>query len=654
MNRIGVKRTLVLIGALGCWLLPSVAVAQTGSSMELVTVNTDRYDLNGQTTMVIEFRNLDGEIDPSQLTVTANGNQVELLQAEPLGATQEPVGIVLVIDVSGSMEGAPIEAAKAAAKAFITQKRPGDFIALVTFSDTVQTVAGFTSNAEALNARIDELVATGETAFNDGVIQGINLFEQSNATALRRNLIVLSDGTDTASVSTVDDVLAAINNPSNPVRVFGVALESPEFQPDAVAQIAAAGEGLFLSTSDPAQLSSLYDQIQREINNLMIVRFASPVFNAGPVEFAVTYADLSAVSSVDVPGYVTTTVPAPVTTVTFAAAESFLIESSLPASPVALLVLAALGLGLAIGLFIWILFARSQDDSGSEFRRRLEAYGKRGIQEKKSIFDRIPLLRLFSQRAEEEVRRRGLLAGVNGALEQANIPLSAGEAIAGALGLCAVFGLIVGVFTRNVISGLIAFVVAALLVAGVLNFLGNREKRRFENQLPDTLTLISTSLRAGYSLLQAVEAVAAEAPNPTSREFGRAIAEARLGRPVVQALQGITTRTQSQDFEWAVMAIEIQREVGGNLAEVLQTVSETMRHRNRLKGEIRALTAEGRISAIVLGLLPFTMAGFLYATNRPYIATLFTNTFGIIAVVVGLLLMVAGGIWLRKIVNIEV
>jgi tight adherence protein B len=316
--------------------------------------------------------------------------------------------------------------------------------------------------------------------------------------------------------------------------------------------------------------------------------------------------------------------------------------------------LAALGLGLAIGLFIWILFARSQDDSGSEFRRRLEAYGKRGIQEKKSIFDRIPLLRLFSQRAEEEVRRRGLLAGVNGALEQANIPLSAGEAIAGALGLCAVFGLIVGVFTRNVISGLIAFVVAALLVAGVLNFLGNREKRRFENQLPDTLTLISTSLRAGYSLLQAVEAVAAEAPNPTSREFGRAIAEARLGRPVVQALQGITTRTQSQDFEWAVMAIEIQREVGGNLAEVLQTVSETMRHRNRLKGEIRALTAEGRISAIVLGLLPFTMAGFLYATNRPYIATLFENTFGIIAVVVGLLLMVAGGIWLRKIVNIEV
>jgi tight adherence protein B len=311
-------------------------------------------------------------------------------------------------------------------------------------------------------------------------------------------------------------------------------------------------------------------------------------------------------------------------------------------------------LGVAIGLFIFILFGRKTDDSGSAFKRRLEAYGKRGVEEKKSVFERIPILRLFSQRAEEEVRRRGLLSGVNSALEQANIPLSAGEAIAGAFGLSVAVGLLIGLFTRNPITGFIAFAVAVLFVVAVLNFLGSREKRRFENQLPDTLTLISTSLRAGYSLLQAVEAVATEAPNPTAREFGRAIAEARLGRPVVSALQGITTRTQSQDFEWAVMAIEIQREVGGNLAEVLQTVAETMRQRNRLKGEIRALTAEGRISAIVLGALPFAMAGFLFATNPQYISTLFTSTFGYIAVGVGLVLMLAGMLWLRRIVNIEV
>jgi tight adherence protein B len=589
------------------------------------------------------------------LVVTANGQEVQLVGVDPLGQTQEPVGIVLVIDVSGSMEGAPMEAAKAAATNFVSQKRPGDFIALVTFGSIVQTVSGFTTDIEALTARIAELEASGETAFNDGVIQGINLFEQSNASALRRNIIVLSDGTDTASVSTTDDVLAAINNPNNPVRVFGVALASPEFQPDAVQQVAEAGEGLFLSTSDPAQLAALYGQIQREIGNLLVVRLGSPVFNAGPVEFSVTYAGLSAVQTVDVSGFVTTTVPAPSTTVTFEAAEPFVVRSSLPVSSSSLLGLAALGLGAAIGLFIFILFGRSGEDAGSVFKRRLEAYGRRGVaEEKRSLFDRIPLLRLFSQKAEEEVRRRGLLSGVNSALEQANIPLSAGEAVAGGFGLAGVIAVLAALFTGNPVMGGVAFAVGILVVIGLLNFLGGREKRRFENQLPDTLTLISTSLRAGYSLLQAVEAVAAEAPNPTAREFGRAIVEARLGRQVVAALQGITTRTQSQDFEWAVMAIEIQREVGGNLAEVLQTVSETMRQRNRLKGEIRALTAEGRISAIVLGILPFAMGGFLYASNPEYIGVLFEETFGLVALAAGGLLMLAGGIWLRKIVNIEV
>ena len=141
------------------------------------------------------------------------------------------------------MEGAPMEAAKAAAINFVNQKRPGDFIALVTFADTVQTVAGFTNVAADLTSRIEALEPAGETAFNDGVIQAINLFDEVQAQTLRRNIIVLSDGADTASVATTEDVLGAINNPGNPVRIFGVALESPEFQPEAVQQVAEAGDG---------------------------------------------------------------------------------------------------------------------------------------------------------------------------------------------------------------------------------------------------------------------------------------------------------------------------------------------------------------------------------------------------------------------------
>ena len=123
---------------------------------------------------------------------------------------------------------------------------------------------------------------------------------------------------------------------------------------------------------------------------------------------------------------------------------------------------------------------------------------------------------------------------------------------------------------------------------------------------------------------------------------------------MVEALHGITERMRSDDWHWAVMAIEIQREVGGNLAEVLQTVADTMLQRNRLRGEIKALTAEGRISAIVVGALPFALAGFLLVTSPDYLAPLFADVRGWSAIGVGLLLMALGGFWLKKIVDIEV
>ena len=165
---------------------------------------------------------------------------------------------------------------------------------------------------------------------------------------------------------------------------------------------------------------------------------------------------------------------------------------------------------------------------------------------------------------------------------------------------------------------------------------------------------MATSLRAGYSLVQAIESVAGESPNPTGREFGRAMAESRLGRPAVQALQGVSDRMSSEDFRWTVMAIEIQREVGGNLSEVLQTVADTMVARNRLRGEVKALTAEGRISALVLVFIPIALFAFLFVTNPNFLAPLLTNPIGVVALAVAALLMIVGILWLRRLVKIEV
>ncbi|CAN5849781.1 hypothetical protein BH23ACT5_BH23ACT5_22170 [soil metagenome] len=649
----------LLLGLLAVALMsvPSAALAQTGE-IEIVEVNTARYSDGGQVTMVVGFRGFGAQIDPEQLSVTADGAGVENLVVEPLASSTVPVGVVLAIDTSGSMQGEPIAAARDAARSFVEQKRPEDFVAIVRFDEEAQVIQGFTNNTATLLSRIDSLNAAGATAFNDAVITAIGLFESGPATSLQPNIIILADGDDNGSNATAAEVQEAVAD--SDARIFSVALEPPEefdFNPAALEAIANQSGGLFLEAPDPSQLGGLYGQIQSEIANVLVARFAVPSPAPGEVAFAIDYAGISAESVAQVSGFVTTTLASEAAPpATFAPPVIHVIESSLPADPQTLALIGALGTGAALALFVWILFGRREEEGGGAFAKRLAAYGRKGGAEeqvKKGLIDRLPLLRRFSQAAEAEVKRRGLLAGMNSALEQANIPLSPGEAIMAAFGLSIVAGLL-GTLVYGPAGGLIVFLLAIVVVFGFIKWAGSREKRRFETQLPDTLTLLSTSLRAGYSLLQAVEAVAAEAPDPTAREYGRAIAEARLGRSVTEALDGITERTQSKDFEWAVMAIEIQREVGGNLAEVLQTVADTMLQRNRIRGEIRAMTAEGRISAFVLGSLPFVMGLFLWANNPDYIRPLFENTMGLVALGAGVVLMAGGILWLRKIINIDV
>lgn len=652
------KRLLALTAALVLGL-SSVALGQAGSpEIEIVDINASRYAEGGATTMVIEFRNLSEAPDPSALVVTANGQPVSDLETALVGETSVPVGVVLAIDASGSMSGAPLEAAKTAAKDFVSQKRTEDAIALLTFADEVAVLSGFTTVGTDLEARIDAIEAGGETAFNDAVVKGIELYDESSASNLLANLIVLTDGEDTASVAELAEALQTISD--SEVRVFGVALEGSDFNPEPVEAVADAGNGLFLSTPDPEELSTLYDQIVREISNTLVTRFTSPVATPGDVEFEVSYPGVDAAAQVfSVSGFATTTTAgAVVTTATtvLSAPSTSIIESSAAFDQSTLVLIAAGGLALTLFLFVVILFGREEDEGGNRFAKRLQAYGRRGRpqeDEKKPFLERLPILKRFSQAAEEEVRRRGMMSGVNAALEQANLPLTAGEAIMAMIGLSAVIGILFGIFS-GALAGLVGFAVSILFFAAFVNFAGAREKKRFEKQLPDTLTLLSTSLRAGYSLLQAIEAVASEAPDPTAREFSRSVAETRLGRSVPDAMQGMVDRTQSEDFEWAVMAIEIQREVGGNLAEVLQTVADTMLARNRLKGEIRALTAEGRLSAIVIGALPLFMGGFLWFTNRGYLQPLLDETVGLIAIGIGIMLMLGGFLWLKKIVDIEV
>jgi len=176
----------------------------------------------------------------------------------------------------------------------------------------------------------------------------------------------------------------------------------------------------------------------------------------------------------------------------------------------------------------------------------------------------------------------------------------------------------------------------------------------FTAQLPDMLQLLGTTLRSGFSILQGLDTVSRQLADPIGKEIRHVVAEARLGRPLVEALNEVAERVRSEDFEWVVTSIGIQREVGGNLAELLDIVAATMNDRARLRREAHTLTAEGRIGAVVISILPVALGLFVYSVNPSYIHPLLHEAFGQILFYGSIVLGVVGVFWLRKLVDIEV
>ena len=188
----------------------------------------------------------------------------------------------------------------------------------------------------------------------------------------------------------------------------------------------------------------------------------------------------------------------------------------------------------------------------------------------------------------------------------------------------------------------------------VLSFLARRRAKKFERQLPDVLTLVASSLSTGFSLPQALDAVSHDVGQPAAKEFSRAMAETRIGSDLEEALDRMAERMDSTNMKWATMAIGIQRKVGGNLAETLRQTATTLREREALFRHVRALSAEGRLSAWILIALPIAIFLWMLYVNGEYISLLWQSLIGIAMSVIAIILMVIGVFWMRKVVEVEV
>lgn len=640
---------LLLLGA-----LPALA-QEDGEPAEAVEIAiTDvgiaRYP---EMTMVVDIGNVE-TFDAGDLTVSEGGEAVTPVTATPISQNPVPVGIVLAIDTSAATEGETLEAAQAAAVAFIENMRPQDLVAVIGFGEEVDVFTGFTGNQTALKFAVAQLEAAGPTRLYDGVVRAADLYGAVGGdNTLESNLIVLVGSADDASEATLEEALAAVEDQS--LTVYGVALSATEFDTSGIEALAG---NRFIEAPDLGELATLYSDIQRSLDNRVVLSFTASEQAPRDVTFEVRYQQATASQVVTVPGFQinprsTTTLPP---TYTVAAPEA---GGEASPSPGTLRLISVLTMAAAIALLVGIVgFGRSTDGVSqrlSQLSARRFRPGARGDGEEASgLLARLPFLTRFATQAEEVAESQGLLQPIANMLEQANILWRPGEVVTAAAAIAAVASILIGIFQSSLLAGALSFVVLILGIAVSLRFVASREKSKFVNQMPGTLGLIATSLRSGQSFLQALESVASEAPEPTAREYQRAVAEVRLGRPIGAAIRAIADRMDSEDFGWVVMATDIQREVGGNLAEVLDIVADTMMQRNRLRREVKALSAEGRISAIVLGGLPVFIFLFLFTSNRSYLEPLIERTAGWIMIGIAVGSMLTAFVWLRKIVNIEV
>ncbi len=240
-------------------------------------------------------------------------------------------------------------------------------------------------------------------------------------------------------------------------------------------------------------------------------------------------------------------------------------------------------------------------------------------------------------------------------LARADLKVTVGEFLAVQV-IVALSVAVGGYFLFNtIVLAILAAVIGWFAPRWFVSWRQGKRVRAFADQLGDALNLMVNGLRSGYSVLQAMEAVAREMPSPIASEFGRVVQEVQIGLPLEQALGNMLRRIKSDDLDLVITAVSVQREVGGNLAEILDVISFTIRERVRIKGEVRTLTAQGRYSGYVISLLPIGLALVLFCVNKPYVERLFTSGFcGWAMVVCGLLMIGTGFIAIQKIVTIEV
>ena len=621
-------RTILAGAALAALGVPAAALGQ-GPPLKLTESPTTGFPDRAYLLELPETRPL----NTGQLTITENGGPVVGLGVQPPGGTSS--GALLLIDASLSMRGAPIAGAMRAARAFLAERKEDLPVAIVVFGPEDTVLSDFTTDAEELTAAVSETPPLAEgTHIYDALIHASEMATDEGLE--RTTVVLLSDGTDIGSAASVAEALAALAEA--PARVTSVGLRSRQYDPATLRAVSARTGGTYAESSTPAALEPIFEAIGQRLSN----------------EYEVTYRSVlppqrEAVVEARVAGYAPASARYTTPVLDFAPRGTFDREwtDDVIVSPylmvfIVVSVLALLGFAILTAL----------DVRKRSLRRRMAMYVT-VPSEDESRARRAEVAAMLAQKAQKRV------AGLR-SWQRFEYDVEVGGWSISPLALVgwAIIGGIVASLAAAIVFQSLWGLLLGLVTPFVARFVVTRRVKKvranFAEQLPDNLDVLAGAMRTGHSVMGALSVMIESADEPSKTEFRRVLQDEQLGVPLDEALTVMARRMESYDAEQVAMVMRLQREAGGNTAEVLDRVAETIRGRMELRRLVQVLTAQARISRWILTGLPVFVLVALVFTGGDYLDPLLHRTIGQVFLVFGVILVTIGSFWIKKISELDV
>jgi tight adherence protein B len=572
-------------------------------------------------------------LNTSQVQVTENGGAVVGLGVTPPGGDKS--GAVLLVDASNSMQGAPIKNATAAARAFLAERKKDLPVAIVVFGPDDSVLSDFTADGAKLQAAVATTPATSEgTHIYDALVNVADLAKDQGLE--RTTVVLLSDGTDVGSSTSRAEALQTAANEH--IRVISVGLNSPQYDPETLKSLANGTGGKYVESATPGELQPIFQEIGQQLSNEYELTYRSLLPPQSKAKVSVQVAGLA-------PASASYTTPALDVSPKGTFDQSF--SDDVITSPwlmifVVVAVLALLGFALFSAI----------DIRNRSIRRRMAQYVTVPSEED-SRLRRAEVAQMLADRAQRTVGGQRWWQRFETDVELGGFGLSA-LAIAGWTIVGGILASIVAALVFKSLVGLLLGLLAPFVTRFVVSRRVRKMRRAFEEQLADNVDVLAGAMRTGHSTMGALSVMADSAIEPSKTEFRRVLQDEQLGVPVDDALMVMARRMESKDGEQIALVMRLQREAGGNTAEVLDRVAEVIRGRMELRRLVDVLTAQARISRWILTLLPVGVLLMLIMSGGDYLDPMLSSTFGKIALVFGAVLVLIGSFWIKQISKLDV